>query len=110
MSQREMIPLRDHEEFEAILARKEPIVMVKFGATWCGPCKRIDKKVLLDLSDKITWYDCDLDENNDTPAYCGITTIPAFLAIVNGQPKPLFQSSDTNTVIKWMQGGFQPLR
>jgi hypothetical protein len=48
-----------------------------------------------------------LDENEDTPAYCGVEKIPAFLAIVNGQPKPLFQSSDTNQVIAWMKGGFK---
>jgi thioredoxin 1 len=101
-----MIPLRNHDQFEEIIARKEPIVMIKFGATWCGPCKRIDKDVLVGLSNQITWYDCDLDENEDTPAYCGVEKIPAFLAIVGGQPKPLFQSSDTNQVIAWMQGGF----
>ena len=101
-----MIPLRNHDQFEEILARKEPIVMIKFGATWCGPCKRIDKDVLAGLSGQIKWYDCDLDENEDTPAYCGVEKIPAFLAIVGGQPKPLFQSSDTNQVIEWMKGGF----
>jgi len=102
-----MIPLHNHDQFEALLGSSVPIVIVKFGATWCGPCKRIDKKVLLGLSDQIKWYDCDLDENEDTPAYCGVEKIPAFLAIVNGQPKPLFQSSDTNQVITWMRGGFQ---
>ena len=104
-----MIPLRNHDQFEEILARKEPIVMIKFGATWCGPCKRIDKDVLVGLSSQITWYDCDLDENEDTPAYCGVSTIPSFLAIVNGVPQPLFQSSDTRQVVTWMQGGFKPL-
>jgi thioredoxin-like negative regulator of GroEL len=81
--------------------------MIKFGATWCGPCKQIDKDVLVGLTDKIKWYDCDLDENEDTPAYCGVEKIPSFLAIVNGQPKPLFQSSDTNQVIEWMRNGFR---
>ena len=101
-----MTPLRNHDQFEALLQSSAPISMVKFGATWCGPCKRIDKDVLIGLSDKIKWYDCDLDENEDTPAYCGVEKIPAFLAIVNGQPKRLFQSSDTNEVIRWMQNGF----
>jgi len=102
--------LQSHEEFESLLAAKYPIAMVKFGATWCGPCKRIDKDMLLGLSDKIVWYDCDLDENEDTPAYCGVSTIPSFLAIVNGVPQPLFQSSDTRQVVTWMQGGFKLLK
>jgi thiol-disulfide isomerase/thioredoxin len=101
--------LQNHEEFETLLSGKYPIAMVKFGATWCGPCKRIDKDMLLGLSDKIVWYDCDLDENEETPAYCGVSTIPSFLAIVNGVPQPLFQSSDTRQVVAWMQGGFKLL-
>ena len=104
-----MMSLQNHEEFETLLSGKYPIAMVKFGATWCGPCKRIDKDMLLGLSDKIVWYDCDLDENEETPAYCGVSTIPSFLAIVNGVPQPLFQSSDTRQVVAWMQGGFKLL-
>ena len=106
---KKMMSLQNHEEFETLLSGKYPIAMVKFGATWCGPCKRIDKDMLLGLSDKIVWYDCDLDENEDTPAYCGVSTIPSFLAIVNGVPQPLFQSSDTRQVVAWMQGGFKLL-
>ncbi len=81
--------------------------MVKFGAPWCNPCKRIDKNVLLGLSDKIKWYECDIDENDYTPGYCGVKTIPCFLAIVNGVPQPLFQSSDTMKVAEWIKGGFK---
>lgn len=103
-----MISLQNHQEFEQLLNQpSDPIVMIKFGATWCGPCKRIDKDMLLGLSDKIKWYDCDLDENEDTPAYCGVSTIPCFLAIVNGVPQPLFQSSDTQKVAAWMRSGFK---
>ena len=104
-----MISLQNHEEFETLLLTKYPIAIIKFGATWCGPCKRIDKDMLLGLSEHIVWYDCDLDKNEDTPAYCGVSSIPCFLAIVNGEPQPLFQSSDTRHVIAWMQRGFKPL-
>ena len=78
-----MISLQNHEEFETLLLTKYPIAIIKFGATWCGPCKRIDKDMLLGLSEHIVWYDCDLDKNEDTPAYCGVSSIPCFLAIVN---------------------------
>jgi len=81
--------------------------MIRFGASWCAPCQRLDTKALLDLSPQIIWYYCDLDENDYTPGYCGVKTIPSFLAIVNGAPQPLFQSSDTNKVIEWMRGGFK---
>jgi thioredoxin-like negative regulator of GroEL len=107
-----MTPLPSQEFLESLIKKNpskphEPIVIIKFGATWCGPCKRIDKQLLLNLSDKIKWYDCDVDENDYTPGYCGVRSIPAFLAIVNGQPQPLFVSSDTMTVAQWIKNGFK---
>jgi len=105
-----MTPLPNQEFFESLIQKNvphEPIVLIKFTATWCGPCKRIDTNLLLSLSDRIVWYECDLDENDYTPGYCGVKSIPCFLAIVNGVPQPIFQSSDTAKVAEWMKAGFK---
>lgn len=107
---RKMTPLPNQEFFESLIQKNvphDPIVLIKFTATWCGPCKRIDTNLLLSLSDRIVWYECDLDENDYTPGYCGVKTIPCFLAIVNGVPQPIFQSSDTMKVAEWIKGGFK---
>jgi thioredoxin-like negative regulator of GroEL len=110
--QSEMMSLPSQEFFESLIKKNppkphDPIVIIKFSADWCGPCKRINKEVLLGLSDKIKWYECDIDKNNYTPGYCGVQSIPSFLAIVNGQPQPLFVSSDTMKVAQWIKSGFK---
>lgn len=64
---------------------------------------------MLNLSDKIKWYKCDIDEHGDTADFCGIKSIPAFLAIVNGQAQPLFVSSDVMKIAHWIKGGFKPV-
>jgi thioredoxin-like negative regulator of GroEL len=108
-----MTVLPSQEFFESLIKKNppkphDPIVVTLFSAAWCGPCKRLDKQFLLNLSDKIKWYTCDVDDNQYTPGYCGVSSIPAFLAIVNGQPQPLFVSSDTMKVAQWIKGGFKP--
>ena len=107
-----MIPLPNQEFFESLIKKNspkphDPIVVILFTASWCGPCKRLDKDFIIGLSDKIKWYICDVDKNDYTPGYCGIKGIPAFLAIINGQVQPLFVSSDTMKVAEWMKRGFK---
>ena len=107
-----MTPLPSQEFLEGLIARNQPnqtydpIVIIKFGATWCGPCKRVDVPVLLGLSKDIKWYECDIDELDYTAGYCGVKTIPCFMAIVNGVPKPLYQNSDTTKIVEWIQNKF----
>jgi thioredoxin-like negative regulator of GroEL len=105
-----MTALPSQEFFESLIQKNvphDPISIVRFSASWCQPCKRIDTDFLLNLSEKIKWYICDLDENDYTPGYCGVKSIPAFLAIVNGVPQPVFYSSDTMKVAEWIKGGFK---
>jgi thioredoxin-like negative regulator of GroEL len=108
-----MTPLPSQEFFESLIKKNppkphDPIVIILFSAeAWCGPCKRLDKTFLVNLSDQIKWYKCDIDENDYTAGYCGVKSIPAFLAIVNGQPQPLFVSSDIMKIATWIKGGFK---
>lgn len=101
-----MTPLPSQEFFESLIAKDlphEPLVIVRFTASWCVPCQRLDTSAIVEASKGVTWYVCDLDENDYTPGYCGIKTIPAFLAIINGKVQPVFQSSKTNEVIDWIR-------
>ena len=102
-----MTVLPSQEFLENLLKNpSDPIVIILFTASWCGPCSKLDKNYLVGLSDKIKWYVCDIDENKYTPGYCSVKSIPAFLVIVNGKAKPLFTSSDTLKVADWIKGGF----
>jgi len=94
--------LMSQEEFEEILNDPKPrFTAVYFGATWCGPCKRIDTDIL-DTMSGVEWLKCDVDQNNYTPGYCGVRSIPSFLVVSNGKVTGPIQQSDTVTVIQWV--------
>ena len=104
--------LPSQEFFESLIKKNpptphDPIVLIKFGASWCAPCKRLDMNYLASLSNKIKRYECDVEENKNTPGNCQVKSIPAFLAIVNGNVQPLFVSADTMKVEQWMKAGFK---
>jgi thioredoxin 1 len=94
--------LMNQEEFEALLKPAEPsFVALYFGATWCGPCKRIDTEAL-DAMPGVTWLKCDVDQNPYTPGYCSVKSIPAFLVLSNGKATGPVNSSDMDSIMKWV--------
>jgi thioredoxin-like negative regulator of GroEL len=106
----EPIPLRTQEEFEAMyfLSKDHPPlsspVLIWFSAKWCGPCKRVNYKELQAAFPNLKIFKCDVDENNYTPGFVGVRSIPSFIILYG--PKTLsspFQSSDTKAIIEWVR-------
>lgn len=101
--------LTDHNEFEQLIGVQpatEPLpalAIVYFGATWCGPCQRLDTKLIEESTKGVTWLKCDVDLNNYTPGYCNVRTIPMFLAIAGKNIVGQQAGSSTEKVIAWAQ-------
>jgi thiol-disulfide isomerase/thioredoxin len=76
--------------FGDILKNNPGIVIVKFGATWCGPCKLIAKRVhelmhtIMNVyKEKVVCYDIDVDDCFELYAFLKskkmVNGIPAIL-------------------------------
>ena len=64
--------LGDREEFQEMLNKNEGVVIIKFGADWCAPCKLISpyvKEMISKLPLGFTVYDLDVDDNFEIYAY-----------------------------------------
>ena len=77
--------------------------VIYFTATWCGVCRRLDLGYLENKFPDVNFLKCDVDQNNYTPGYCGVRSMPSFVIVKNKQATAPFQSSSTEKVAEWIQ-------
>ena len=75
------------ENFNQIID-ENPIVVVDFWAEWCGPGRAMNpiiEELSLIYENKIVFAKLNVDKNPISPSKYGISSIPTFLIIKNGQ-------------------------
>ena len=81
------------------ITQTEPIVLVDFFATWCGPCKMLApelEKLAEKLKGKLTILKVDVDESSDLAMKFGIMSVPTMILFKDGKVAKQFM-------------GYQPL-
>ena len=86
-----MTEIKNMQHFSEILQNNPGFVIIKFGAEWCGPCKKIEGLVherFDKLPDNIQPILIDVDESFELYAYLKnkkmLNGIPAILAYEKG--------------------------
>lgn len=70
------------------LVKEQPLVLVDFFATWCGPCKML-APVLEDVAKstegKLTIVKVDVDQENGLAMQYGIMSVPTMILFKDGK-------------------------
>ena len=81
-----MLEIKD-DNFSEYLAAN-PLLVVDFWATWCGPCKAIAPTIealAADYEGRVAFGKCNVDDAFDLPVQYSVRNIPTVLFFKNGQ-------------------------
>ena len=76
------------KSYEAFINQKEKIVVVKYGATWCGACKDMEpkfKEASKSMQDKVAYALVDVDELAKESTELDISSIPTTILFEKGK-------------------------
>ena len=99
----------DRTEFQHLINENTDVVVFKFGAEWCGPCKRskpLIYKLAEEMPENVSVFDIDVDDSFDLYAWMKskkqVNGIPVLLAYYKDNksfaPSYSFTGGDENGI------------
>ena len=78
------------ENFKQHVLENPKIVISKFSAVWCAPCKQLDpilEEIANEMQDQVVVTKHDIDNNPNQPTKYGVRGIPTMLLFKGGELK-----------------------
>lgn len=102
----------------SLLNENPGIIFIKFGAEWCGPCKKIEQYIhdkFNSFEDHIQTAIIDIDENLDVYAFLKskkiVTTIPSIVCYLKGSnsyvPDDVICDSNVSNIEEFFNNCFE---
>lgn len=105
MSSLKSVDSANHDE----LLNSSNLIVLKFGADWCGPCKQL-APVLEKLDSEYTnvnFYDVNIDSAQELATKYGVRSVPTVFFIKNGEQLDSFVGTQPESTIKQKLDGLK---
>jgi putative thioredoxin len=94
----------DEASFPALVERSSQVpIVVDLWATWCEPCKQLSpalERAVAGYGGRLILAKVDVDKNPNVAAAFQVKSVPSVVALIKGQPVPLFQGAQPEAQIK----------
>ncbi len=80
----------NEENFDQEVVHSNVPVLLEFGATWCGPCKRLEpelEKLAAGLGNKLQLAKLDVDESANLAVQFQVMSVPTLILFIQGQAR-----------------------
>lgn len=100
--------------FNAEVLKARAPVVVKFGATWCQPCKAI-QKILDELESEfkgaVTFYSADVEQCQIVAGRYSVSQVPTLVAFDNGVVTAMRSGAAMKSqILSWIDSAFPGAR
>ncbi len=92
------------------IVQNHPFVIIKVGATWCGPCNRISPYVdtyFNQMPDNVILVHIDADQGQDACAALRVKVLPTFINFIKGEQKDIYATGDQTKVKQFFESTLQ---
>jgi thioredoxin 1 len=76
------------DDFDRLVLKAQGLVMVDFGAVWCGPCKAVEKvikEVAPEYAGRVRFIKIDVDNAPQLATTYSIFSVPTLLLFKDGK-------------------------